>query len=333
MHPFFHQYSKPTPAILELLDKTVLGSNGARYRHADTREHIEHIDNPMYLTLERNNRVLGNVTFCKRGMDWYIRYFAFDSGVQSKNPTKKSKGGLFKTQLKEFFQSQLRSNHFRSFYAYIDPRNIRSKNMAEEFGFIKRGEVITQTFSRIAPKSNHEIHIVKDYEQVLSKFEDRWGHLPYFFDAQVKRGSFYAIQDEDGHIMAMANVHFAHWEWDRLPGKMGKIWTKLLPFLPLLNRLINPKNHRFLVIDSVWVEGDHPELFEELMQGILQKEEKNTLIWWAHPKNALYQSIQNRIQWGWMDRINGRHPVDIMVLANDPSFVDGEIYVNGLDFI
>lgn len=333
MHHFFHQHSAPTPEILELLDRTVLGSNGARYRHADTHVHIHEIDNPMYLTLERNKKVLGNVTFCKRGMDWYIRYFAFASSIQSKNPSRKSRTGIFKAQLKEFFKSQLRSQNFRSFYAYIDPRNVRSKHMAQDFGFEKKGEIITQSYSRFFPKKSNRLIQIENFEQVEAKFEREWNHLPFFFDAQVKKGEFYAIKDEHNEILAFANIHHAHWEWDRLPGKNGRIITALLPFIPFVRKLIHPKNHRFLAIDSVWVRNDNSDLFKELLDGILAEKEKSSILWWIHPKNRLYRTLEKKKIWGPLDKLNGRHPVDLMVLSLDSSFVKDEIYVNGLDFI
>lgn len=333
MHQSFHQYSEPTPEILDLLDRTVLGSNGARYRHADTLEHIREIDNPMYLTLERNKKVLGNITFCKRGLDWYIRYFAFASTVQSNNPKRKKSNSVFKAQLNEFFKSQLRSQNFRSFYAYIDPRNSRSKHMALDFGFEKKGEIITQTYSRLFPKKSNRLVPIERFDQIEAKFEREWNHLPYFFDAQVKKGKFYGIQDEHKELLAIVNTHQAHWEWERLPGKNGQLLTKIIPFVPLLRRLIHPKDHRFVVIDSLWVRNDNETLLKELLDAVLHAEGRNSILWWVDPNNRLYQKVKDKKLWGPMDRLNGRHPVDLMVRSNDPTFPQGEIYVNGLDFI
>ena len=49
-----HIRENPTPAIIELLESVTLGTNGAHYRHLDTREKIYETDNPLFLTLERN---------------------------------------------------------------------------------------------------------------------------------------------------------------------------------------------------------------------------------------------------------------------------------------
>ena len=72
-----------TPALLELLNNTTLGTNGAKYRHLDTSKRILEADNPLFLSVERNDKVLGNITFCQRDNFWYIRYFAFSTYTQS----------------------------------------------------------------------------------------------------------------------------------------------------------------------------------------------------------------------------------------------------------
>ena len=40
-----------------------LGTNGARYIHLDTKERIKEADNPVSYSLNRNGRIIANVTF------------------------------------------------------------------------------------------------------------------------------------------------------------------------------------------------------------------------------------------------------------------------------
>jgi L-amino acid N-acyltransferase YncA len=148
MHSYFRQYDQATEGILHLLEGTQLGTNGAKYTHLDTRKHVQEIDEPFYLTLEKRDTVIANLTFCKRDKDWYLRYFAFHQAFQRK----KAKAGstsnnLFKTELNTFFNQQLESEKVHRFYAYIDPKNDRSMAMAQNFGFEKVSEIITHTFS------------------------------------------------------------------------------------------------------------------------------------------------------------------------------------------
>ena len=115
MHPIFKFRTKATEEIITLLESVVLGTDGAHYRHLDTRERVQEADNPLFLSMERHEKVLGNVTFCKRDKNWYIRYFAFDGAHQAQGKKKSSSQGLLKRELNAFFDHQLNSGEVESF--------------------------------------------------------------------------------------------------------------------------------------------------------------------------------------------------------------------------
>ena len=56
-----HTYTTVNDKIIDVLTETTLGTNGARYRHLDTKERIFEADNPLFVTIERNVRVWGQV--------------------------------------------------------------------------------------------------------------------------------------------------------------------------------------------------------------------------------------------------------------------------------
>ncbi len=105
LHPLFKIRTEVTTGILDLLNRTVLGTNGAKYKHLDTSNRIYEADNPLFLSIERHEKTLGNVTFCRRGKHWYIRYFAFHSLAQAGGVKKsEDKGNSFlKRELNQFF--------------------------------------------------------------------------------------------------------------------------------------------------------------------------------------------------------------------------------------
>lgn len=331
MTPIFTETNSASPELIELLSKTVLGSNGAQYRHCDISEHIKQIDTPVFLSLVRYKKLLANVAFCKREKDWYVRYFAFNVQNQSKN-TRSSQNGTLHAYLKDYFKNKLETNEVESFYAYIDPRNSRSVAMATGFNFKRINSVITQTYSRRNPKFSKRVQ-KEAYHPSLAKFiHDHFSNLPYSFDAQLTQGTFYVLRDEKGAVLAMTQVHFAHWEWSRLPGRWGRILVKSIPFIPIVNKLFNPKEHQFLVFDTIYALHTRSELLNELFSACLFHENRKSAIWWVHPENSLYHRVQKRIKWGLLHKMNGVHPVDLYVLGKDKTKKQ-EFYVSGLDFI
>lgn len=59
----FRINTEPSKGVIDILKKTTLGSNGGLYQHLNTEARVLDLDNPLFLTLERNDKVLGNVTF------------------------------------------------------------------------------------------------------------------------------------------------------------------------------------------------------------------------------------------------------------------------------
>jgi hypothetical protein len=313
-------------SIKQLLQKTTLGTNGAKYVHLNTSEIIEDLDNPLFFQLERNDKVIGNITFCQRGNFWYIRYFAFDQIFQSSKSKNKTKNSSLKNQIKAVFdQPQI------NFYAYIDPKNERSKMMSNQFGFEKIGSLTTLTFSRIKPKlSNNLIEISDKNEinQLHSTFKDE----QFYSEQEIKRAKTYALVNENSNIIASARVQKAHWEIKRLPGKMGSLLVKIIPFIPVLNQFLKPKNHQFLVVDCVSAQDE--KSLNSLFESILAVEKHKLIFWWIDEKNDLLR-FKNKVKWGIFSRFIGNPKVDVVAKINDKNSIDLKktFFVSGIDLI
>ncbi len=336
LHPIFQLREEPTEAIIELLESVTLGTNGAQYRHLDTRRHIQQVDQPLFLSLERNDRVLGNVTFCRRNGHWYIRYFAFDSLLQSGGKTKtRSKEGRLKSELNHFFDSVLNGEFGESvdrFYAYIDPRNAKSLWMSETLGFVPCSTLVTQTFSRRKPNRNTRVKEHQDWKPFSQMVRSKFGAYRFYLEDHTSRAPFYAIHDTDGNCIAFAKARIANWAIDRLPGYLGKLNVHLIPFIPVIRRLIQPKQHRFAVLEAVIVKDNDPALLTELYEGILSHARTNASIWWVDKTDALYTATKSKMNWGVLDKITGRAEV-MVVEKGKPSNVQTPVFTSGFDFV
>lgn len=340
LHPVFKIYHQANEKIISLLESVTLGTNGARYKHLDTRERIAESDNPLFLTMERNERVLGNITFLRRGDFWYIRYFAFDEIIQSGGKMKARGEGLLKKNIEQFFQNALEGgdeSEVESFYAYIDPANSKSLWMSENFGFHPVARVATQTFSRIKPKKMLSIEQIRDWSEVQEIIENQYSAYRFYSSVQTAKPPFWVARDEDGKIIALAKTAIANWQIVRLPGKFGAVTTQLVPFIPGLRRIIRPKKHRFVVPEAVFIRNNDPELFASFMESILANEQLNLVLWWVDESDFLYQRICNKVDWGILHRIVGINVANVMVrnkLGSDVSESNNmPVFTSGFDFI
>lgn len=335
----FKLRTKATPALIQLLESVTLGTNGAKYCHLDTRNRVEEADNPLHLTMERNDRVIGNVTFCRRDSAWYIRYFAFNTGLQGNAKRKSSGGGVLKSGLNQFFQEVLNGKSefdtVDGFYAYIDPNNEKSLWMSETFGLQTTGHIATQTFSRTSINKTSRVERIDDWNVVSSMMRKEFSDYRHYFEAQLQKGPYYILKNEEGEIIACAKTTQATWVIERLPGKMGGLLTKVIPYVPLVRKVIRPKKHRFVVPEAVVVRNNDPKLLNELFEGILEKEKVNLLIWWVDERDNLYKRIKSNMQWGILHKLIGVNQAAIVERTSQGASNNDStpVYTCGFDFV
>jgi hypothetical protein len=301
------------PALILLLKQTTLGTNGAKYRHLDIEERIQLADNPLSFSLKRNESLIANITFCKREHALYLRYFAFDKrfqGTGEKKPNSRNSG--LKGKIEEVFK-ELEFKENKCCYAYIDPKNTRSKWMSQQFGFKSRGTIATQAFSRFYPKKSVRLKIINDFNEISELVRQQYEKHQFYFEAQSGKPDFLGLKNDSDQIIALAKFTKVHWEINRLPGKWGGVVAKILPFIPLLNKLIHPKSHQFIVPEIVCIPSNKSEHLEELFSSALAHFNVNSLLWWVDEKDSVYKEFRSKVKWGFLDKMLGVSPVDIVV--------------------
>ncbi|XOV66682.1 MAG: hypothetical protein ACFHU9_13740 [Fluviicola sp.] len=340
LSPIFKIREEATPELVELLESVTLGTNGAHYRHLDTRERIHAADQPLHLSLERNKRVLGNVTFCRRESAWYVRYFAFDKIFQAAGRQKsKAKSGRLKRDLQDFFEQVIGPEQpfgkVDSFYAYIDPNNEKSLWMSENFGFETKAIIATQTFSRSKLAKHTKVEKVNDWHQVKDLIRNEFESSSYYFEHHLKHGPFYVLKNTTGEIIACAKATRASWVIERLPGKAGGWLPKVIPFIPGLRKIIRPKKHSFLVPEAVIVKNHNPQTLELLLEGMLLLEKEHLHLWWVDEKSPLYLSVKDSVKWGMLHKLVGVNKAHLVVKCNESFHLNNSslVYTCGFDFV
>ncbi|MEX1192766.1 MAG: hypothetical protein WEA99_12400 [Brumimicrobium sp.] len=338
--PPFYIRDNYSSEILNLLKTVTLGSNGARYRHRNIEQRIKNLYKPLYLNLERSEKILGNLTLCRREVGWYVRYFAFDPKMQTNQKTKvkpKTKTNKLKTIIQSFFADVFDQGEDspKLLYAYIDPRNERSLWMSQNFGFYTVAKIATQTFSRVRPKRKDDVVVADDLTFIKEKIKQEFSNLPLYFDHHTFNESpFYELVKE-GETVAFAKTHSAEWVIERLPGKRKSFLMSIIPYVPGVRKVVRPAAHKFTVVDTVWAKESEAKYMEELFEGILEKEDKNTMVWWVDTKDLIYKKLKKKINWGLLNKINGTHEVDLVIKNNSEKKekFSKPTYVTGFDFI
>lgn len=338
---FFKLSEQVKPEIVDLLTEVTLGTTGVRYKHLDTEQRVHEVDNPLFFYLKRDKQVLTNITFCRRHQDWYIRYFAFRTALQRSTDTKveDKSNSVLKREIEHFFQSALNGEVngqvVNQFYAYIDPKNDRSLWMSKNFGFYTVAQLATQTFSRTFAQQSKRFKVVEPTVEWQNRIKDTFGSHAFFFEAYLDKNPIALIEDANGKLLAFCRISVAHWKIDSLGGRFGVLQAKVLPYIPIVNRLVNPKKHKFVVPDSVWVKDNNPQILTELFESLIKYSSANMLIWWTDQQEKLYLNVRGKVKWGPMHHLMGVSPVNVVCrnASRGEKVLDRPMYVVAIDAI
>lgn len=311
----FEQSESISPDLVRLFENTVLGTNGAKYKHLDVAQSVAHTDHPLSFSLRRNTQLLANITFCKRPFGLYLRYFTFDQRFQSTGKARVNPKSSIKREIESVFQDiTARFPGTENYcYAYIDAKNVRSKWMSETFGFKTKAKLATQSFSRIWPKQEPSLKEETMNQELFAYIEKQYAHYAAYFTHFFENGSVYSIFNQQGERLAFAQFHKVRWEIQRLPGKFGGLQVRILPYIPFLNKLIQPKEHTFLVPDVVCNPSGDIKDVQRLYEAVLAEEKLHTILWWNDTRDKLYQKAQTVFSWGLLHKVIGAAEVDVVV--------------------
>jgi len=322
----------PPPELIELLANTVYGSNeGTRYQHTGVSEKLARLNNPTFITIIKHNRLIGAVTFCQRNFETsgadikglYVRYFSFFEAFRSKTASKKPgrANGPIKQKVRAMMERGLdeQTNNKAVFYAYVELENERSRKICNDFGFSPVRKLSTLLFSRFFPKKRPDVFRVSEDEkpavrQLLQGFYTNYNM--YKSDRLFTNDNYFVIKDGED-IVAGVQATPVRWIIRAMPGLSGKIIMNILPLLPFLSRLFNPKKHRFLACDQVFYKKGYEHLLDGLFESVCAITGHYSAIFWADSRSPLYQGLSTHCKLGIMNKLKKDIPGDIVVNYNN----------------
>src|SRR6185437_870131 len=344
----------PSSQVLSLLNSNIIGTpgRGMLYQHLGVRNKINHIANPFYVNLGINDKVIGTSCFCSRTTHnatvplpaFYIRYFSFKETYRRKqivSKEKKSKDSLIRKEIHNILSGVgLERNSTEKFYhyAYVDPRNIRSLELCNEFGFEQVRKFSTIIFNRINPKQDSQV-VELPYSEVgkvkilLNNFYK--DYRMFSFENLFKSRKYYVIKDASNKILAGVSVNSEHWRIHSMPGITGKIILNVFSKLPILKKIFN-KDYRFLTLEGIYFLPGHEKYLEVLFESLLAKYNLYSAMMWVDTNSNLYKSIKS-IELGIVDKLNKEVSADVICkFANFNNeekalFNNNPAYISGID--
>ena len=308
----------PPDSLVQLLEDTVYGTpgKGLLYQHCQVREKVKNISHPNYVSIVKNNRVIGTACFCKKessigraNLDLlYVRFFTFKDVFRTKQVNSKPKGnkeGLLKKEINNLLNgfefTELKSK--ACFYAFLEAKNERSLNLCESFDFKPVRAFSTAVFSRFYPKKQTNVEPCKlsDKALIIKLLKDKYAAFNMVsFENLFFNNSYYVLKDAVGNIIAGAQANTEHWKIRDLPGLEGKIILSVFPHIPLVKTVFNP-DYRFLSFEAIYVKKGHEKGLEILFEAILAEKNIKSAMMWFDSKSFLKDAL-DQIKMGMLNK-------------------------------
>lgn len=328
--------------VVELLESTTLGTpGGTRYKHVGSEAKIREVRNPYFLELWKGKRLLGALCMAHRQTDdpeatnnaFYIRYLSVMDAMQrkvNKDTADASSGtrsnSLLKRVLHRFYDNpevlmQLTGREHAVFYAYVELDNERSRQMTSNMGFEQIGKFSTLIFSRIFPKRNRNARRlgVAERSSITALLAETYRDHALFSTANLFYQDNYWVLEEEGEIVAGLQAAPIQWVITEMPGLSGKATLKMLPWVPLVNRMFNPRKWQFIVVDAIYCKPGREKALHQLMAHACVENGVYSALLWLDHLDPLYGRLKKYGKLGVLNRVNGDTPASIIARFNGVS--------------
>ncbi|MBD0277375.1 MAG: GNAT family N-acetyltransferase [Flavisolibacter sp.] len=274
------------------------GNEGAVYEHRNTAEHISLLKNAVLLSITEKNTLQGTVVFCHTPVSvashfynsYYIRYFAASDHIRGKGVIKR-----YSIKVMELIRQEEKEKTI--YFACVEGGNKASYNVIASAGYEKIGTIKTVGFSRFFPRAKNEAQQVTTEvgrQEVLSLLEKQYAqHSLVHFDSLFIHDNYFVIR-ENNEIVAGCQYHREHWVVNYMPGFSGKLIMKVVPKIPLLNRLFNPERFEFLAFEGIYFKPGYEKRLLELFEALLARERLESAIFWMGETCPHYTRIMEK---------------------------------------
>jgi len=347
--------------VKDILLKSVLGSpDGIRYRLLETLKTVEELKPISFFPLRKNGELISMIALSERitslcdvlSHTFYVCFVNFNPAYSVKNIT--DEGTASREKLGNSFIKEALIKHAESlpnrlqdpeadpskkiYYAFVEESNLRSLNFTRFF-FTRVRSLSIITFSSLFPKADKRFEPLsdKDLEWMYGKLKTSYRHHSLFFlDKDSLTANYYILKEGD-EIVAGIRANITSWKIEQLPGLLGKILIRIIPLIPLLNRVIRKSCFRFLGFDTPYFKEGKSHLLPKLFSSICAEHKIYAGMVYLDSDDFLNRDIYTLRNMGFLNKLyKGGTGVVAARFVNFPEeeikkFCDSPVYVSGYD--
>lgn len=335
------QHSGISSKAIDFFEQTAWGGEGAVYENRNTKDHIHLLQKPMLLAIHENDLIQGTAVFCNKSVTVaahrfncnYVKYVALSKAIRGKGLAKRYSIKIM---------SLIRNNEAAKtiYFAYVERANKSSYKVVQTAGYKSIGTIKTMGFSRFFPKSQRNIEKVvsnEDKKKVLLLLQNQYQtHALVHFDSIFMNDNYYVIR-KNNEIVAGCQYHRGHWVINRMKGLTGKLILKVVPLIPILNKVFNPKRFEFLTFEGIYLKAGYEAELHMIFEHLLAKEKLKSAMYWLGETCPIRAKIEKIGKHGLIHSFIKDNDVEVMAAfenMNDDEIKavqDLPLFISGFD--
>lgn len=262
----------PGDELIALLERTVWGTHGLRYRVHRLVTTLDRIPDPHFLTLTVRGQTIAGAVRSKKTLEIggvccqavHLAMLAVDAARIGQGY-----GKLLTEQSRHYFLQEMTGPGL--LYGYIESGNTRSLELNRRLGYRTLGVLGTMAFSRIRPKILTDVEALdaRDKERIVRVLSEQYAGFSMVDFADSIRPREYFVLRSAGRIVAGIQVERIYVSFEKLPGLCGATLLSAPAWVPGLSRVFNPDYCSFLRLANIYVRPGHETGLLKLIESVL----------------------------------------------------------------
>jgi RimJ/RimL family protein N-acetyltransferase len=337
------KYNGIPASAYSFLERIAWGNEGAVYEHLNTKDHAAYIHKPMLIAIQEGEKIQGTAVFSNTPVSagektlncYYVRYFASSKEIRGK--------GIMKRYSRKVMELIREDDKDKTVYfASVERQNKASYKVVESAGYKPAGTIKTLGFSRYFPrqiKGVEKITSKKAKKEILQLLKEQYKDYSLVqFNYLFMKDNYFALR-EKGEIVAACQYHKAHWVVNNMKGFSGKLIMNIVPLIPVINKIFNPKRFEFLAFEGIYCKEGCEDKLYSLFESLLAKENLRSAMFWLGDNSPLRKKLEAKARLGLIHSFIKDSDVVIMASYKNMSkkeiedFRSRPLYASAYDYI
>jgi hypothetical protein len=303
-----------TPEVIRFIETVRWGTQGVLYTLKDYASTLGKVPSPLLILLRKHGELIGiRMLFQKNSRYGSKSIQVLYHGFSAVKAEEQGKG--YGKILARYGLSRQRELLGRRglVYAYVEDGNERNLNLLRGLSYTRIGQFHATMFGRLSPKDSPRVYRLHPEQEMLmcqllgNLYAD---HTLADFDISLLASDYWVLIDR-GEIMAGVQVDPQRWQIQEIPGPGGFLAQRILPHLPVLKKLFDPHDFRFLKLGNVYFQQGHADAAIELIETLLARYNMKAAMMYWDKRSPVYQQLATGGGFGLLNKL-AETPVNVL---------------------